>query len=613
MGARFLIDVIPIVPGWHIFTNQGKYDSIMVRGAGPSWSSDIVLMINGSPLQAIGGALRLLSIENAQRIEFVSSASSASYGEYAVSGVINILTRSADEIDGLEAIVRGGSNDTRQTDILFGKSIGDLGLTANFNFFETNGYKGNVEADAQTALDAAFGTDASLAPGDIKGDADRYDVQLSLAFKGLTLEGRYYNHTYEFPMGMRNILDESSEIDWEYYCLNLSYDVDLTEGLNLVTTINKRSFEFEQYSQIFPRGAVVGTPGGVTILPEPLFQEWTGKYDLTRFETQVTYDITETHTVAVGFSYLETEVSDYNFSGNYIPTANPRVIVPTPSSQDWPDESNWSHMPFERTVKAVFIEDVLDAAESLRINLGLRYDHFSDFGEEFSPRAGLNWEFVDNYFLKLNYGRAFRAPIYNELYSPTTGNSDIEPETTDSYELGLAARFWPAVNWQVTYFYRERNDFITLVDGVQQNVGKVINRGVEAQLKYDFSRGSYLSLNYTHIDPEECPYYQPERMGAVVANWRLNKYLNWNAHCLYRGGWRRQEEDLRDDLDDYTIVNTKLTVRQFLPGFDGLELGLSVFNLFDEEYYEPSTYNQGLPGDFPLPGRNFLVELRYTY
>jgi iron complex outermembrane receptor protein len=270
-------------------------------------------------------------------------------------------------------------------------------------------------------------------------------------------------------------------------------------------------------------------------------------------------------------------------------------------------------MPFERTVKAVFIEDVWDAAESLRINLGLRYDHFSDFGEEFSPRAGLNWEFVDNYFLKLNYGRAFRAPIYNELYSPTTGNSDIEPETTDSYELGLAARFWPAVNWQVTYFYRERNDFITLVDGVQQNVGKVINRGVEAQLKYDFSRGSYLSLNYTHIDPEECPYYQPERMGAVVANWRLNKYLNWNAHCLYRGGWRRQEEDPRDDLDDYTIVNTKLTVRQFLPGFDGLELGLSVFNLFDEEYYEPSTYNQGLPGDFPLPGRNFLVELRYTY
>ena len=65
-------------------------------------------------------------------------------------------------------------------------------------------------------------------------------------------------------------------------------------------------------------------------------------------------------------------------------------------------------------------------------------------------------------------------------------------------------------------------------------------------------------------------------------------------------------------MDDYMIVNTKLTMRKFIPGLDGLELGLSVFNRFDENYAEPVDQIGGLPNDYPLPGRNFLVEMRYV-
>lgn len=608
MGARFLPDVIPIVPGWHVVTNHGRIEMFLVRGAGLSWGSDVLVMVNNHSIFH----LHLLTIENAKRIEFVSGAGSASYGSGAMSGVINIITKEADDVDGWDVRVRSGSYDTRQTNILFGKVIKDLEVTANFNYFETNGYDGKVEADEQTALDTMFGTDASLYPGNIKGDADKYENQLTLAYKGLKLQGRYYNYEYELPLsGYRNLLDEESEHEWETFGLTFVYDVDLWEGFNLLTTLYRANIDYRLLLQMYPEDSFIGTPTGPTILSESLFQKWTGNITVTGFETQATYDITDANTFVVGFTYSYFK-TDENFEGNYTPTGNPTVVIPLSSFQDWPDEYNWDS-PYKSDFKAVFLEDVWDIQRNLRINLGIRYDEYSDFGDKVSPRAGLNWQFVENYFLKLNYGRAFRAPSFVELHHPTIGNDDLDPETEDTYELGVGARFLPAFTGQVTYFYRETKDsIITPVDGVSYNTDKDINRGVEIQIKYDFGRGSYLSMNYTHIDPDFESYVQPERMGTVVANIRLNQYLNINTHCLYRGDWHRREDDPRDDMDDYVVVNTKLTVRQFLPGFDGLEFGLSVFNVFDEDYSEQSV-NVGLPGDFPMPGRNYMFELRYVY
>ena len=616
MGARFLTDVIPIVPGWHIYTAHGRMDMMLSRGAGISWGDDILVMVNNLPFSSPSIAYRLICIENAKRIEFVSGPGSSSYGSNAMSGVINIITKEGKDIDGAEVTMRGGSFDTRQTNILLGKEVKDLEIALNFNYFETDGYDARIDEDEQTQLDATYGTSASLAPGDIKGDADKYDGQLSLAYKGFKFDGRYHNHSFEFPLGGRNILDDSTNHEQENYLLNLSYEFTLWEGFDLSAKVYRENKEFESFYQGFPQGSLILTPSGPSILAEPLYYKWSGQTEKTGFETQATYDISETNTFVAGFIYEETNWMEMTFNGNYIPTENPGLVIPIPTFQDWPDEYNWDPL-YKRNFKAIFMEDVWDIRNNLRFDIGARYDHYSDFGGEFSPRAGLNWEFVENYFIKLNYGRAFRAPSFMELYYPDKGNDDLDPETEDTYELGFGVRFLPAFTGQITYFYRETKDsIISPYSGRTFNRDKTINRGAEIQLKYDFGRGSYLSVNYVQIDPDILPYIQPERMGNAVANWRMNRYLNWNVHCLYRGDWDRKAflyEDPRDDLDDYVIVNTKLTVRQFFPGIEGLELGLSVFNLFDEEYYEPSTYNQGLPGDFPLPGRSYLVELRYVY
>ena len=237
---------------------------------------------------------------------------------------------------------------------------------------------------------------------------------------------------------------------------------------------------------------------------------------------------------------------------------------------------------------------------------------------------GINYEFLQNYYTKFLYARAFRAPTFNDLYHPSRGNPNLKPETENSYELSLGARFFP-FSGEVTVFYKKLKDLIS-VDTTgspptyeYMNVGEVTTPGFTLQMKYDFGRGTYLGMNYTHFNRvarhqgrEANPWFEPERLGTLSANIRLNRYLNLNTYLLYRGGWRRAKVDTRDDPGDYVLVNATLIAKNFLKELKGLEVRGSVYNLFNKEYTSPTAPGE-LPDDLPMPGINFMLELRYTF
>ena len=86
-------------------------------------------MINSLPQNDVyfgGGSFGSMSLDNVQRIEFIRGPGSALYGTNAFSGVINIITKEAEDVDGLELTARGGSYDTQQYNILFGKDLNGL-------------------------------------------------------------------------------------------------------------------------------------------------------------------------------------------------------------------------------------------------------------------------------------------------------------------------------------------------------------------------------------------------------------------------------------------------------------------------------------------------------
>jgi iron complex outermembrane receptor protein len=627
MGARNLADVIRTVPGWHVWYYWGGFYLVTGRALMGPHSSRILFLVNGhvmnDPWWGSGiDRLPQLELDNVKRIEFVNGGLSSVYGANAYAGVINVITKKAKDIEGLELTARGGSYDTYEANALFGKTFKGLEVAAYLNYFSTNGFEGWIETDQQSLLDQRFGTNASLAPGYTKGDMDQWHAHLTLKYKGLEFDGKYIWRQRELPFSWRPVLDRISNDESEEYYLKLSYEFTPLEGLDLVGRVYTNQYRWEAMTQFYPKGSLVATPTiwpGWRILSEDKFINDGVKNSRIGGEVQATYEITDSNTLVAGVAYEEMKVWDNRGKANYVPITG--GIIPLSSVRDLPAEL-YIKGTKKRNFKSVYAEDIWDITDDLRLTIGGRYDHYSDFGGAFSPRVGLNWEFLKNYHVKLLYGRSFRSPSFTDLYSPGgIGNPDLEPETRQGYSLSFGARFLPHFSGRVSLFYGSAEDLIVAhssVDPTRINSGTARHRGVELELKYDFGRGTYLAANYTYLhiklrNPVVYTWFEPQHLGTLMANIRLNKYLNFNCYLLYRGDWSRQDPlDPRDDPSDYVIVNATLIAKNFLKGFEGLELRGSVHNLFDKDYTSPAHWMQ-LPDDTPMPGINFFLEARYRF
>jgi iron complex outermembrane receptor protein len=620
MGAKDLMDVLHrTVPGVSFSTDISGIRGFQVRGA-PAFNT-VLLMINSHPVnRTYGGDWPLtyddLIIENIKRIEVIRGPGSAVYGANAFHGVINVITKEADDIDGLELIARGGSWDTQQYNLLCGKSFSDLEVAFDFNFFKTHGFRGYIEEDFQsTVMDPLFGSSASLAPGRTQGDREKYDAALTLKYRGFKFDGKYVDREWDAPVTIWATLSNNRIYSIKDYYLTLSYETRIWEGLDFYGKVYRNKNEFTFNGQIFPPGFVGLSPTGPAIWPDGLINKGGDEGSRTGIEIQTTYKMSESNTVVVGATYEHQKAEDLSLRANWLPTPDPNVIIPLPSVQKWPEAIADEHLMDEETrnLKAVFFEDVWDITDDLRLTLGARYDHYDDFGDHFSPRAGLTWEYMKGYDLKLLYGHAFRAPSFQEFYHPTSGNPDLDPEKIDTYEISLGAEFTSSFNGRVTYYYRKaKDDIIFVFPGINENLGTFRDQGLELEMRYDFGRGTYLAGNYNYQDWKDEPSPFPKHTGKVMANIRLSRHLNFYADCYLEDGWERwMPDDTRDDPSGYEIVNVTLIAKKFLKGYKGLELRGSVYNLFDEDY----TFSTGpeLPNDLPMPDRHYLFEVKYKF
>lgn len=122
----------------------------------------------------------------------------------------------------------------------------------------------------------------------------------------------------------------------------------------------------------------------------------------------------------------------------------------------------------ERDVWAAYAEFNIPVLSNLEVQLAARADEYSDFGSAFSPKAGLRWKPHEKLAVRASASKGFRAPSLSENsastmisygtivdpYDPdlpnsrqsptffTVGNTNLEPEETRSFNLGLV--FTPA-------------------------------------------------------------------------------------------------------------------------------------------------------------------------
>jgi iron complex outermembrane receptor protein len=623
MGARNLMDVIQTVPGMNYYYTFGGTSTVYARGRPSTFSQRVLIMINSHPLNEsfTGGATwayDTLSLHNVERIEFIKGPGSAVYGTNAIAGVINVITKTADDIDGWELSTQGGSYDTQQHNILYGKRFSDLDVVFNYNYFNTHGFNGHLDKDALTSFDRIFGTSTSLAPRRLSGDDEKYDASLNMRYKGFTFDGKYVDRDRDLPVGLYPILNEKSTTSVKDYYLNLSYEKTIGEKVNLLGKAYSNYNSLSNDLQLYPPGAFILTPLGPTVRLQGMTTTNSVNNNRTGFEIQTTYTVGNDNVVVAGFIYEEMKQYDVDNQANFLFTSFPNMYVLLPSVRNLNNIQNINRS-VKRNFKAFFAEDIWDIRDDLRLTMGLRYDDYSDFGDEVSPRTGLTWDFEKGHNLKVLYGHAFRAPSFFELYNVQFGNDDLDAEKVDTFEVSLGAQFNHSISGRVTWFRSRIRDSIIPQQAFPEQFLRYDNgstrqmEGFVIEMKYDFRRETYLAMNYTYqLDKKRSVFFLPRLRGNIMANVRLSQYFNFYAHCHFEDGFRRSRGDNRDDMSGYGIINTTLIAKNFWKEYEGFEIRGSVYNLLDKDYTSPTGQGQ-LPGDLPRPGRNFIIEVKYTF
>ena len=133
IGAVTINDALRLVPGMNTHLSpMGQVFGIRSLGATP-FSSRVLILINGTPYNSPDkGGLSghpefedFFPIEHIKRIEVVKGPGSALYGQNAFQGIINIITSDANDFAGTYAEVFGGWRDTAQFRLSQGGTLGD--------------------------------------------------------------------------------------------------------------------------------------------------------------------------------------------------------------------------------------------------------------------------------------------------------------------------------------------------------------------------------------------------------------------------------------------------------------------------------------------------------
>ena len=621
IGATDLDEVLETVPGLHVARSTMFNGPVYAfRGIHRDTNPQVLMLENSIPVTTVFTGGRGIvwggyPLENIARIEVIRGPGSAIYGADAYSGVINIITKSADDIDGTEVGVRAGSFRTRDAWVQHGGSLGPVDVSAYLRVGETDGHRRTVRADAQTGLDSNFDTSASHAPAPIDAGRDAVDARLDLAYDKWRLRAGYKQRdNVGSGIGLSLALDPTGESFSERITTDLTYH-DGAFAKDWDVTVQASYLHYEEFSDLtlFPPGAFGGTfVDGMIGNP----YKWE---EHERVSGSAFYSGFEHHTIRLGAGAERRALYRVRESKNFNPDFSP---IGSGSAGDVTDVSDTAPFlrPHSRKVRYVYAQDEFRLAKDWTLTAGLRHDHYSDFGGTTNPRLALVWETAYNLTTKLLYGTAFRAPSFTELYNINNpvviGNPELKPEKMRTLELALA--WQPAASTQlgINVFRYEMRDMIRLVDIRYENTGRQTGTGLELEAAWSAAKDLRLSGNYayqrsidrtTRSDAGFAPHHQLYLRGdwRLAPGWLANSQINWV------GERRREAGDTRSSLSGYHTVDLTLRTQG---GRHAWDLAFSVRNLFDADAREPSPFDTpfiAVPGDIPLPGRSFYIQASY--
>lgn len=433
----------------------GAAGSVNIRGVGQS--NKVLFMIDGQPQWAgvFGHSLADTYVANGvERVDVIKGPASLLYGSGAMGGVINIITKRANE-DGFQGRARAmaGSYTTQKFDVAASVRKGKLGASFSGQLDRSNGirersafWEANEFMQLQYDMNSNWttGANVSLTQSRAENPGTLQDPLLDMwTYIKRGTASVYLKNSYANTNG-----GVQAYLNWGHHEVDDGYAPGATP----------RNYLFHSYDY----------NGGFTIYQT--VNPWVGNH------------------LSVGFDFQQWGGETWNTL-----------------KEDGERQEGINRHENELGLYAMMQQSL--ANDLISLNAGVRFQHGSQYGNIWIPQAGFIFNPWSDGKLKFSFGKGFRAPNLRELYMYAPANPDLKPEEMNNYEIELSQSFLQRkITASLALFYIDGRNLIQtgMTDGrpLNMNTGKFKNKGLEMSLGYMINRNWHILSNYSYLNTD---------------------------------------------------------------------------------------------------------------
>ena len=591
--ARTLDQALQLLPGVEIRGGAEGIPRVDIRGFR---SRHVLLLLDGVPINSTYDGQfdpSIIPTENIARIKVTYGTSSVLYGQGALGGVINIITKK-----GKEGIHGTASGETGQGKERLGRFTAG-GAAKGADFFVS----GSMAARDDYPLSDGFNV-TPLQEGGARDNSDnrRNNIFGNIGYSptenwDVGLVASYVNGNFGIPPSTQ----QSTKTDPDAFANNPKYErVNQFDGFNA------------QFSTSYK------LPGPLSVRGWAYFNQY--EEDRTRYDddnynsmnTKGTYYDDGTSKTWGGT--IQTAL-DLKSVGSFTMAldAQKQEYDSTGKIRDVQVGKNYEFRNYDNSwdlwIYSASLEYDITLFDRLGVTLG--YGHYwqnKDSGSndnKGSYMGGVYYDVLKGTRVRGSFAKKIRFPSLRQLYGVDEGNPDLVPETSYNYELGMEQALPLNSRVALTGFLSDVDNYIEKPSNDQafQNFDKYRFQGIELTAETRFIKQVMLGLGYTYMDTEDNSpnsgkdelQYRPRHKLTLEGKYTFLCGFSAYANVVYNAGqvyYSRTEPYEKAELGNYAVVNVKfdqMLFNKFLDVYVGAD------NVFDKNYEE--SYG------FPAAGR----------
>ncbi|MEG2255613.1 MAG: TonB-dependent receptor [Cetobacterium somerae] len=567
-GAKTVAEALKLVSSVIVKEMGGADAAFDIRGQGPTAKSNVIVLVDGAPINSIdlsGYQTSNIPVDNIERIEVIPSGGSVLYGDGAVGGTINIVTKAPENKKNYGSLNSEiGSYGLKKQQITYGTKIGEkLLVEVDYLKREKDGYRDYSKDNLESF---GFRSRYKLNDGELKFKYN-YSKNDFKAPGALTKDEVNEDRTQSNPNAWR--IDGKTEKN--NFVGDYLYNINSDLEFKLLGR-----YAHENYSS---NGSNYKT-------------------EVKYLKPQLKYSYLDENYVVFGGDIYQGETRDFAYGNG----------------------------KSEKNSLGGFIINS-STIEKFRFTQGYRRQNIEYKGDRFATRKFKedaieltgSYLYSDSGSTYVSYTKGFRAPNTDEI---NAWAGEFNPQKTETYEIGVKDFVGNTyISTSVFYIETENEIFYGVNKNDEFNKNRNLDgtskrKGIEFSLEHYFDKLT-ISESITYMKTEfkegkDIPGI-PNIKGVLNFNYKFNEKLSMNNSWEYYGKSydSNDEANEREKIDSYLLSG--LT---FVYDFqDGLVINAGINNLFNEKYYDYVGYSSysKTRNYYPAPERNYYIGFKYSF